>query len=138
MAQRNVIHRALATHLNSNFTAADKVAWENTEFSPSTDEIWFEEIFLPNDSEQASLGITGLQEDIGLYQINVRVPLNTGTIESDNYINELSQIYKLGTTIEKDGESIYIEQSSASQGIIEDNWYVIPFTISWSCYMTIN
>lgn len=138
MAQRNVIHRALATYLNDNFSLANKVAWENASFKPLPDEIWFEELFFPNISGQATLGTSGLQEDIGFYQINVRVPIGTGTIEADNYVDELTQIYKLGTTINKDGEEIYIENSTPAPGIKEDNWYVIPFTVNWSCKMTIN
>lgn len=137
MAQRNVIHRALSSHLYDNFSSASTVAWENTKYEPGDlTTIWFEEIFIPNDSTEASIGIGGTQEDFGLYQINIRVPVNTGTIEADNYIDELSDLYSIGTILQKDGEEIFIEGSTAAQGISEDNWYVIPFTISWSCFMT--
>jgi hypothetical protein len=138
MAQRDVIHRALAVHINNNFSDASEVVWENTSYTPDLTTPWFEEFFLPNDSRQASLGLTGEQEDFGLYQINVNIPINQGTFLSDTYIDELSQLFKIGTILEKDGEKIYIENSTAAQGIPEENWYVVPFTISWSCYMTIN
>lgn len=138
MSKRNVIHRALATHLQANFSQPTKIAWENTKYITTPEEIWFEEIFLPNDTTQATLGTSGTQEDFGLYQINVIVPENTGTIEADNFIDELTSIFKIGTSIIKDGETIYIEKSTPSQGIEQDNWYVIPFTISWSSFMTIN
>ena len=138
MAQRNVIHRALAVHLRDNFSGASDVTWENTKFIPEGKLAWFEEIFLPNDTREASLGVTGLQEDFGLYQINIRVPINTGTIQSDDYVNEISQLYKIGTVLEKDGESVYIDGSTAAQGTPEDNWYFVPFTIKWSSYMTKN
>ena len=108
MAQRNVIHRALASHLYDNFSSALTVAWENTKYDPGDlTTIWFEEVFLPNDSAESSVGKGGTQLDFGLYQINVRVPINTGTIESDNYIEELSQLYSIGTILTKDGEEIF-------------------------------
>jgi hypothetical protein len=138
MAQRNVIHRALATQINDNFSDVANMVWENTSYKPDLETPWFEEFFLPNDSKQASLGISGTQEDFGLYQINVRTPIGQGTFASDNYIQELSELFKIGTILLKDGEYIYIENSTAAQGIPEENWYVVPFTISWSCYMTIN
>lgn len=138
MAQRNVIHRALATHLADNFSKASVVVWENTTLDPAGLDVWFEEIFIPNDTRPATVGINGVQEDFGLYQINIRVPIGLGTIQSDNYVDEISQLYKMGTKLEKDGESVYIEGSTAGPGTTEDNWYFVPFTIEWSSYMTIN
>jgi hypothetical protein len=135
MAKRNIIHRALAIHLDDNFSKADNMAWENTNFNPVGKTEWFEEYFMPNDTREASIGIGGTQEDFGIYQINIRVPINTGTIQADNYVNELSHLYKIGTILEKDGEQVYIEGSTASQGLMEDNWYFIPFRVKWSCYM---
>ncbi len=135
---RNKIHRALATHLNDNFASASNVVWENTKKVFNVTDAWFEETFIPNDSRQATIMKDGYIEDFGIYRINTRVPIETGTIDSDAYIETLSKLYKPGTIITKEGLDIEITKATPSQGIPQDNWYVVPLSIYWSCYMTLN
>jgi hypothetical protein len=132
------IRKALSSHIFNNFSKADKFVFENTKNNFNVDEIWFEERLLPSDSRQATVMKDGYVEDFGIYQVNVRVPVGIGTIEADQYIKELSILFKPGTTIEKNGIEVDITNSSPESGVEVDNWYVLAISIYWSCYMTIN
>lgn len=135
---RTNIHKALARQLNENFSLATDVVWENVKKTIDVTKAYFEEIYLPNDTEPKTLGSSGETEDFGLYQINVHVPIGTSTIQSEEYIEELSILYKSGIKLIESGVSVLIEKSTPSQGFKQDNWYTTPITISWSCYLPIN
>ena len=135
---RNFIHRGLATELQANFSEPTRIVWENTFKSSDANEPWLEEIFLPTDTLPTTAMRDGYTRDFGIYQINVYIPTGKGTIISDNYIDELSQIFKTGVEIIKDGELIIIDRSTPTQGFIVDNWYVVPFSVYWTCDMKVN
>lgn len=135
---RTNIHKALAGHLNTGFSLATNIVWENVPKSVDLDSPYFEELFMPNDSEQRTLGSAGETEDFGLYQINVNVPIGTSTLASEEYIEEISILFKSGTILSLNGVEILIEKSTPAQGYKQDNWYTTPITISWSCYLPIN
>lgn len=138
MVDRTIIYKALAQHLQTNFSEPNKVAWENVEYKTEDGVTWFRETFLPNDSTQVTLGQSGYIRDFGLYQIDVCCPYGRGTQETLSFVDEISNIYKHGTTIVKDGYDVHISSCTPAQSFKIDTWWVTPITISWSCDMTLN
>ena len=135
---RSNIHKALARHLNDNFSKSSDVIWENVKKNLNVSSTYFRETYIPNDTEQKTLGSSGETEDFGLYQIDVLVPVGTSTIPTEEFIEELSILFKSGTHLIESGVDVLIEKTTAAQGFNQDNWYTTPFTISWSCYLPIN
>lgn len=135
---RTNIHKALARHLDDNFSLSANVIWENVKKTIEVGTPYFREMYLPNDTNQVSLGSSGETEDYGLYQINVQTPIGTGTLDAEEYIEELSILYKSGLKLIESGVTVLIEKSTPSQGFDNDNWRITPITISWSCYLPIN
>lgn len=138
MSNRVGIHKALKSYLKNNLTTTIDIAYENIKYIPTLKKSFLAEIFIPNDSAQASLGTIGLQEDFGIYQININTPTGQGTEEAQALVDELTNMFKIGTDIELYGVNVYIDRSTPAQGLFFDDWYTVPFTIYWSCYMTIN
>lgn len=135
---RTNIHKALAGYLNTNFSSSSNVIWENVKKDLIEGQIYVSEDYMPNDTNQITLGSSGEFRDFGLYQLTIYVPVGTSTITADTYIEELSNLYKPGTYITKSGVSVFIEKSTPAQGFQQDNWYMIPLTISWTCDLPIN
>jgi len=135
---RKVIHKILAGRLSDGFSLMPHVQFENTKYTPDDSQPWAEEKFVPNDSNITTLGLTGEMRDIGYFQVNVYVPINTGTFESDEYIDELSELFHHGLIIEDLSHEVRITKVTPTEGFSVDNWYVVPLTIYWECTMNIN
>lgn len=134
---RSYIHKALARQLNENFSQSAYVIWENVHTEMTLNQTYFAEMYMPTDTEPRTLGSVGETEDYGFYQINIYTPINTSTIQTEAYIEELSILYKPGTHLIESGVDVLIERATPSQGFKLDNWYVTPLRISWSCYLPI-
>lgn len=138
MSKRSVIHRVLSSHLNNNYSSPNNLSWENVSFTPSPNSIWIDEKCLYNDSEIATVGISGVQKDYGIYHLNIYAPLNRGTIAVGSVLDELTEIFRAGTILVKENERVYIDRTTPSQGLEMDNWYVVPFSIYWTSHQEIN
>ena len=138
MIDETVVPTALVLHLKDGFSLVDNIVSENTKKEFTVDKTWFEEIYMPNDSTHTTLGSAGELRKFGLYQINIRVPLNQGRIGALTYAQEIGQKFKAGTKLTRNGYVIFIEKCEPAQGFVDDNWYLVPVTVYWSCDMTIN
>lgn len=138
MINRPIIYKGLAQHLQNNFSLPNNVAWENVTFSSKGLDMWVKEYFMPVDTEQITLGEAGSIRDYGMYQLTVKTKTGIGTTQSQNYIQELSTLYKQGTAIVVDGYTIHIEATTPATGIVYEGWWSVPLTIDWSCNMTLN
>ena len=130
---RKDIHKALSTKLKAEFSLPSKIAWENVAFKVVPEEPYFEEIFIPNVSGDSTVMKNGWVREIGFYQIKVKVPVGTSTLQADDYIDELTQIYEAGTSIIKNTTSVHIKNTVAAQGFRVDDRYIVPFNIEWFC-----
>ena len=138
MIDELVIPTALVLHFKDGFSLSANIVSENTKGAFTAEQTWFEEVYIPNDSDQITLGTAGEIRKFGLYQINIHVPINQGRIGALTYVQEIGQQFKTGTTITRNGYEILIEKCEPNQGFISDNWYLVPVSIYWSCDMTIN
>ena len=138
MIDKNIVYKILAQNLQDNYSAPTTINWENVTYTPDVNTSWIQEFFVPNESPQVTLGTDGDVESYGFYQLNVKTPSGTGTVTSGTIVQELSEIFKIKTTLSLDGYDVYIESFNPAQGIEVDGWWVIPITIDWSCYMAIN
>ncbi len=138
MIDETVVPIALVLHLKDGFSLVDNIVSENTKKEFTASDIWFEETYMPNDSVQTTLGSAGEVRKFGMYQINIRVPLNQGRIGALSYAQEIGLKFKPGTKLTRNGYEILIEKCEPAQGFQDDNWYLVPVTVYWSCDMTIN
>lgn len=138
MIDETVVPIALVLHLKTGFSLESNIVSENTKGTFTADQTWFEELYIPNDSVHTTIGTDGEVRKFGLYQINIRVPLNQGRLGALAYAQEIGLKFKPATKLYRSGYEIFIEKCEPAQGFQDDNWYLVPVTVYWSCDMTIN
>lgn len=113
----------------------DKTAWENTEFKHPVDGPWMSAHYMPATSRVATLGVSGKDEDTGMFQIVLSLPIGSGEGDSRETISLLRTCFK-PRTIQYDGQSVTITSRRSSGGYTANGFYKIPFTVYWKAQQT--
>lgn len=128
------IQKALEIHL-SGFQSQN-VAWENIEFNPVDGTSYLRPVFMPSEPSQASLGTSGLNRKIGIFQVSVVHPLMDGSGPAAAKADAIVNHFKRGTTLTQDGLNIRIAKAWRGPGLTQGKWYTIPVSVSWYAYAT--
>ena len=80
------ISSALDSRLN-NLAGSSPIAWENTVFTPVKDTLYLRPTILPALTTQAALGTSGIDEYIGIYQIDIFAPSGKGRSRNKSRCN---------------------------------------------------
>lgn len=82
-----------------NGKSETNVAEMNKTFTQATwtNEGWYEIDFLPGEPTQAEFGDSGRNRWVGIMQITVCVPLNTGKVMANARYNAIADLFKRGT-----------------------------------------
>jgi hypothetical protein len=135
MSQEKVQLALIATFKATFLPAWEgKVAWENVKFDQPRDGQWMSVHYMPADSRVATLGSEGYDEDTGLFQITLCLPVGNGEGNSRETISLLRTCFK-PRTIQYDGQSVTIVSRSRSPGSTVGGFYKIPFTVSWQAHI---
>jgi hypothetical protein len=114
---------------NSNFSI--DWAFNNFNFEPSHGQPFGESFILPNQPSQSSLGANGTDLINGIFQINLNYPDGDGSGPIYDKIQEISAIYKSGTTLTYNGVVVRLESIGISPARNERGWYRIDLNIEW-------
>ncbi|MCP3675991.1 MAG: hypothetical protein GY829_16205, partial [Gammaproteobacteria bacterium] len=79
MSQLNT-KQAFISHLINNLptgVTVDDVAFENKKFKPKNKDLWLAAYYIPATSDMMGKSATDRDEERGLYQVSVFVPLNS-------------------------------------------------------------
>ena len=79
-----------------------KVAWENMEYANS-DDLYLSQYFVSFDTAVGSLGDSGLDESIGIYQINVHSKKDIGARPIDKLADEIADAFKIRSSLTHNG-----------------------------------
>jgi len=111
------------------------VAWENRSFTPVMGTLYLRPTLIPGDVSQATLGDSGTDMHVGLYQIDVFAEAGRGKRSAIEMADQLADHFKRGTVITYNSRTIRIQNASRQAGINNaDGWYQIPVIISYSAY----
>jgi hypothetical protein len=124
------ISGALDGHLDT-MTDLPDVAWENGDFQPIKDELYLRASVLPGDTVQGGLGDEGLDEHLGIYQVDIAAP--AGAYKSAAYImaDKVADHFKRGSTVSYNGVNVRIRNVSRDVAGREDGWYIFPVSITY-------
>ena len=130
MTQFANTRKALETWLN---TMSDKppIAWENVDFKPTENTTFIQPFLLPSPSVLAD--VNWLQEDRGIFQVDVYVPLGRGTAALNELVDTICNHFKAQTLTA--GEAV-VEIRPCSYRYVgrEDAWYKGIIEINYLCY----
>ena len=126
---------ALDTRL-AGMTSLPAVAWENKTYIPVTGTLYLRPTTLFGDAVQATLGSSGIDENTGIYQVDVFAPADkgksAGLIMSDNVATRFAR----GTNLTYNGRTVRIVSARRRPATIADGWYQIPVEIVYKSFTT--
>lgn len=111
------------------------VNYENTDYSPVIDTPWLRVTHFPSENRPSGIGISAPNLYRGLTLVNVFYPARAGAKDAKAMVDLICSYFQKGTQLLEDGLQIWISYSEASGSSQEPNWFMIPVTIRWYCYV---
>lgn len=129
-------HRDISAALDSKTnTLGYSVAWENAEFTPTTGTLYLRTFLLPGETIQAALGDNGIDEHVGVYQIDINTPGGAGKGAAISASDTIADAFARGTTLLYNGVEVRIMSVSRGPALNRDGWYVIPLSINYMAHV---
>ena len=97
---------ALETKLNT-ITGSPSIAWPNTEFTPVHGTMYLEPLFLPMAMDLETLN--GNHRYAGIYQINVSVPVEKGSITLNLWLDRINDLFLGEKSLTANGDTVFIQ-----------------------------
>lgn len=121
---RQVIETALNTWAVAR-TPALPVAWENAPFSaPAT--TYLRAFLMPADTSGFDLAGAG-RSYMGVYQVNVVAPINTGPGAAEGIAGEIAALFPLNTLLTAGSLTLQVVSPvSVAQGMTDGERYTVP------------
>jgi hypothetical protein len=129
------ISSALDSRLNT-LTGQSPIAWENTAYIPVKDTLYLRPTILPASTIQAGLGTSGLDEYIGIYQIDIFAPAGKGRGEAEIKADAVADHFKRGTDLSKNGKTVRLGDVSRNSGIKDEDRFIISISINYMAHVT--
>lgn len=132
MSLFKAIKQALEMRLNL-LDPRPPIAWENTDYEPSPREAYIAPFLIPAASNLADLDY--LQNNLGIFQIDIYVPADKGTGEQLAIADNISNLFKAQKLPLDDGGVVRIYAISPPRnGGREEAWYKASVDINWQCF----
>lgn len=100
------IQAALDTHLNT-ITGSPEIAWPNTLYTPTHGTLYLEPMILAISSSLETLN--EYHRYVGIYQINILVPLEKGTATVNTWVDRVSDLFLDNPRLSADTDTVFIQ-----------------------------
>ena len=130
MSVFNDIQAVLHSHLNT-MAGKPPIAWENSNFEPTTGTLWARATLLSGASTQATLGTDGEDSNVGVFQVDVFSPIDEGHSEAVTMADTIADHFKRGTYLTYNSRTIRVRSVSRGAAGRDNNWYQIPVEINY-------
>lgn len=105
------IRRALSEHLKTMPDVVD-IAWENVAYTPTLDTPYLIPALMMAECFQAEIGIAGLNQESGIYQLTlVNCPSGRGINTNLDIMGKLKERFKRGTILTHNGVSVRVRKT---------------------------
>lgn len=84
----------IESRFETNWGSTTDISWDNVEYEPSEDSSWVEFTILDGESNQVSLGDSPLHRNVGVININIYAPLDTGTGSARALADQAATIFR--------------------------------------------
>ena len=88
---------------------------------------------LPARPNQISAGVTGRDELIGLFQVDLYYPIGSGALEAASIADAVIAAFPRGWNTPAGGLTLRVTQSWREAGRVIDQLYTISVMLAWSC-----
>lgn len=125
---------AAATALGSSF--ASRIATEGNPFTPPSSGAWAQFNNLRAGTDTASLGVGGMDESVGVYQIDVSVPVTSANPKSAllGYADTLKGYFVTGRRFTHSSQGVRVVRADVSAIRQVDGWQRISVSVTYSAF----
>lgn len=128
------IQNALDTQL-ATITTLPPLQTENTRFLANTNVTAFTRAtLLPAQSAVISLGVGAQRQLSGIYQVDVFVPSDSGTVQARLIADQIVSTFAVGTRLISGDTTVIIDVASVMGSYSVNKYYCLPVRVLWSTY----
>lgn len=110
------------------------IAWPNAKFSPKVKQSYLRVFILPGQSVQSSLGPDCLVKLVGVYQVSIFEPKNTGIAEAEKKAGIILNEFPLGRILSCCEQWITITQAYSGVAVEDEDRLHLPISIAYNCH----
>jgi hypothetical protein len=121
---RKTLFSAAKTALTSKV-----VAWPNKTLDPKARTTWYAVHYLPADEPVVTMGDGGENEVVGLLQVDVNVPLNSGEKATETALLDLRETFYAGGVLTHEGQDVKVTKVVRSIGRTVDAFFRTSLSI---------
>lgn len=106
---------------------------ENTRFTTGGT-AWCRSTLMPGEPTALSVGLGGLNEHQGLYQVDVFTPQDDGTAEAGLVAAAVQEQFPRGLILNSGGIQIHVRMAWQQPAYQVEDWYALPVVVRWVAY----
>jgi hypothetical protein len=126
-----LVTQFLATTV-TGLTVAD-IATDNEFFEPANKSLWAMLTVIPASSNAMGKGYADTNEDRGIFQVSVFIPVNTKdrSILSATAVDEILAGFQFNSLAMYNGQQVSIQDITVNQGRITEAWFQTDISINY-------
>jgi hypothetical protein len=126
----NIRNALVAGFRTGAFFSDANTAYENRTFTPGT-AAWAAVHLMPNTPSATSIGVNGIDEHDGVFQVAIYYPINTGDGAANAKADAIAAVFKAGATFTSGGQAVVITRTGVGAGRNDAGWYRLTVSIYW-------
>jgi len=130
------IRSAMLTAVRTALGANVPTELENIAFTPTPGALWISVAFLPVSDTPKTLGASGENELLAIFQVTINVPLNTGETTLQNCVNNLRTYLTPGKSLTYGAATVRLREFNVSPPRQADVWYRRTVSIQYYTRLT--
>jgi hypothetical protein len=126
-----LVTQFLATSV-TGLTVAD-IATDNEFFDPANKSLWAMLTVIPASSDAQGKGSTDTNEDRGIFQVSLFIPVNTKdrSILSATAVDQVRAGFQFNTATVYNGQQVSIQDITVNQGRVTEAWFQTDISINY-------
>lgn len=129
-----LIQSALDAALTTAFPLLT-VAIENEVPGSDIDAIEIETHLLPAKPVAAALGVNAMNRHTGIFQVTIKNKKGVGYGASAALAKQIEDLFYRGSSVTSGAYTIGIDRSYTGPGYYDENKYLLPVSVEYSCYL---
>lgn len=127
------LRQALEVKLAS-ISGVPDIAWENSDYTPTTDRSFVRPVFSPSRREPAVRGLNPQQLYTGIFMVDCFTSADVGPGACDTLANTIIENFEATTDLTANGKILSIRTAERGMGFKDGAFYMVPVTIYWYIY----
>ena len=134
-----LIKQLKTANINTNNIDVNDIAFTNKTFDPKNKVLWYSANFIPASSEMMGKTQASGNEERGIFQVSVFIPLNQTTYDDEQLsaIDQIAKAFKYNTVTTFNNQSVTIlDITPPDEGIETGGWFQRIMSINYLTFST--